>query len=388
VHHKFQKNNIFHKFLGKTLKKDLYRILLFGSIFLILFAIGSYIFLDYAITVDFENIKENPNYLQSEIKNKIFIFITFILIIFFLFAYVFVKNIKVELQKIDKYLYKISKKKYGQFIDLTLSDEFRQIGEKLEFTIERLYKLNRKKRKYNAKLKLANYQQEKLLGAISHELKNPMSSIIGYSQILKEELGNMGIEETYIKFIDKIISNGKRSDELLNRLRLAVQLENNKFELKYEVFNLPNLITRIVLNQKKEWQNRNIEQKYSKYEIYADQVLIELVVTNLIENALKYSDGDVFVSIDKDHIRVQDFGIGIKDNDLSNVTKRFYRVDNNTHQQSMGLGLAIVSYILKLHNLTLQIESEVGKGSVFSVDLTPVKHKELPQQLETISTPL
>jgi two-component system phosphate regulon sensor histidine kinase PhoR len=215
-----------------------------------------------------------------------------------------------------------------------------------------------------------------------------MSSIIGYSQILKEELGNMGIEETYIKFIDKIISNGKRSDELLNRLRLAVQLENNKFELKYEVFNLPNLITRIVLNQKKEWQNRNIEQKYSKYEIYADQVLIELVVTNLIENALKYSDGDVFVSIDKDHIRVQDFGIGIKDNDLSNVTKRFYRVDNNTHQQSMGLGLAIVSYILKLHNLTLQIESEVGKGSVFSVDLTPVKHKELPQQLETISTPL
>jgi two-component system phosphate regulon sensor histidine kinase PhoR len=386
VHHKF-KNKIFHKFLGKTLKKDLYRILLFGSIFLILFTIGSYIFLDYAITVDFENIKENPNYLKSEIENKIFIFLTSVLIIFFLFAYVFVKNIKIELQKIDKYLYKISKKKYGQFIDLTLSDEFRQIGEKLEFTIERLYKLNRKKRKYNAKLKLANYQQEKLLGAISHELKNPMSSIIGYSQILKDELGKLGIEETYLKFIDKVISNGKRSDELLNRLRLAVQLENNKFELKYSIFDLSNVIDVVIKNQKKEWQNRNIDTKYSEYEIYADKVLIELVVTNLIENALKYSDGDIFVSIDGNHIRVQDFGIGIGGNDLSNVTKRFYRVDNNTHQQSMGLGLAIVSYILKLHNLVLEIESEVGKGSIFSINLIPIKHKELPKQLETISTP-
>jgi two-component system phosphate regulon sensor histidine kinase PhoR len=215
-----------------------------------------------------------------------------------------------------------------------------------------------------------------------------MSSIIGYSQILKEELGNQGIEETYLKFIDKIISNGKRSDELLNRLRLAVQLENNKFELKYSVFNLSNVIDVVIKNQKKEWQNRNIETKYNEYEIYADKVLIELVTTNLIENALKYSDGDIIVYLENNHIRVQDFGIGIGGNDLSNVTKRFYRVDNNTHQQSMGLGLAIVSYILKLHNLTLQIESEIGKGSVFAVDLTPVKHQELPQQLKTISTPL
>jgi two-component system phosphate regulon sensor histidine kinase PhoR len=370
------------------LKKDLYRILLFGSIFLLIFTVGSYILLDYAITVDFENIKDNPDYLKSEIENKIFIFLTLILIIFFLFAYIFVKNIKIELQKIDKYLYKISKKRYGQFIDLTLSDEFRLIGEKLEYAIEKLHKLNKKKRKYNAKLKLANYQQEKLLGAISHELKNPMSSIIGYSQLLREELKENGVDEVYLKFIDKIINNGKRSDELLNRLRIAVQLENNKFELKYSVFDLAEVIDIVVLNQKRDWQNRSIEKKYNEYNIYADRVLIELIMVNLIENALKYSDGDIVISLDENHIRVRDFGVGIEENNLSNVTKRFYRVDLNTHQQSMGLGLAIVSYILKLHSLSLEIESEVGKGSTFSIDLTPIKHKELPKQLETISTPL
>ena len=97
----------------------------------------------------------------------------------------------------------------------------------------------------------------------------------------------------------------------------------------------------------------------------ADKDMLDNVLTNLVDNALKYSDDDVIISLSEAKLMVIDKGMGISEADIDKVASKFYRVHKNTWDNSMGLGLAIVSYILKLHDSSLIIESKVGEGSLF-----------------------
>jgi len=90
---------------------------------------------------------------------------------------------------------------------------------------------------------------------------------------------------------------------------------------------------------------------------------MEMTVINLIDNALKYSEDDVEVVLNEKEFCVIDKGDGIPEKEIDEITKKFYRINKNSWDNSMGLGLAIVSYILKLHNSHLHISSEVGKGT-------------------------
>lgn len=358
---------------------NLNKIFLINIFIAILISVTVFILIDFMIIDDFDSIKD-INILKDMIREKILILFLFVTIIYILLIKRVFFKIYEETLKVDKYLNDVHQKFFNKKLKLKYSLEFYSIGKQLSSIILKFDKLNRKKRKFNAKLKVINYQQEKLLGAISHELKNPMSSILGYSQILKDEFENENFPKIYTKFLNKIINNGKRIDELLDRLRLAVQLDNNKFELKYRVFHIDKSINSLVSNLDLV-SNRKITLDIESYELYADKTLIELVLVNLIENAIKYSNGDVIVKLENNYLKVTDFGIGIDENELSNVTKRFYRTDRKSHQQSMGLGLAIVSYILKLHNLKLDITSRLGTGSTFAVNLFHIKNRKLPKEI-------
>ena len=98
----------------------------------------------------------------------------------------------------------------------------------------------------------------------------------------------------------------------------------------------------------------------------ADRTIMEIVLKNLMENALKYSKDEVVVKIDKGNVSVIDKGTGISSSDISKVTKKFYRSGTHSWDNSMGLGLSIVKRILALHGTELEIESEEDKGSTFS----------------------
>jgi signal transduction histidine kinase len=108
----------------------------------------------------------------------------------------------------------------------------------------------------------------------------------------------------------------------------------------------------------------------------ADKTMMELALINLIENALKYSQSDVILSVSDNRFSVSDKGIGLDEKDIKNITAKFYRVRKNTWDNSMGLGLAIVDYILKLHNLELNITSKPNIGSNFSFNLKPILSKK------------
>lgn len=109
--------------------------------------------------------------------------------------------------------------------------------------------------------------------------------------------------------------------------------------------------------------------------VVADKTTIEMVVINLVDNAMKYSEDDVIVSISNNRLSVIDQGIGIADKEIEKISSKFYRVEKNTWDNSLGLGLAIVNYILTLHKTTLNIESTLNVGSTFWYELSPLMKK-------------
>ena len=103
-------------------------------------------------------------------------------------------------------------------------------------------------------------------------------------------------------------------------------------------------------------------------------------MTNLLDNALKYSEEEVVLTISDGRLAVMDRGMGIAPKELEQIANKFYRVQKNSWDNSMGLGLAIVSYILKLHHNKLDIKSEVGVGSTFSFDIRPLLNNVASQK--------
>jgi len=115
-----------------------------------------------------------------------------------------------------------------------------------------------------------------------------------------------------------------------------------------------------------KYVDRGIQISGESYMVEADRTLMEVVLKNLIENALKYSKEDVIVRIENGRVSVEDRGVGISEKELDKVTKKFYRSDTHTWDNSMGLGLSIVKTILNLHQSKLDISSTKEEGSTFS----------------------
>lgn len=285
------------------------------------------------------------------------------------------KKIRYDIEQITIYLEELSNKNYKAILHTKYFNEFLQISILLKNLAKKLHSRSRQKRKHTAKLRLINKQRNDILSAISHEFKNPVAAINGYAETLRDDPHSPVKIRT--KFLEKIISNAMKISNMLDRLALSVKLENNDLSIKSQEFNLGFLIDDVIENLEK----KHIEQKviFKKIDIFvkADKTMIELVLINLIDNALKYSQSDVKVSVDDNIISITDRGIGLNEKDIDNITAKFYRVRKNSWDNSMGLGLAIVDYILKLHSLELKIESKPDKGSKFSFNLKPILIKKL-----------
>jgi signal transduction histidine kinase len=243
----------------------------------------------------------------------------------------------------------------------------------LKNLVKKLSSRDKQKRKYTAKLRLMNKQRNDILSAISHEFKNPVASIMGYAQTLQEDPDiSPKIRE---KFLDKISSNGDKISKMLDRLALSVKLENNDLETSISHFNMQTLCEEVVSNIALKYRDRDIALKSSSIMIFADKTMIELALINLVDNALKYSDNDVEVVLKDTTVSVKDRGIGIQEEYLDKIGGKFYRVKKNSWDNSMGIGLAMVNYILKMHNSKLEIKSKFGEGSTFSFSIKEMLKK-------------
>jgi len=234
--------------------------------------------------------------------------------------------------------------------------------------LEKLKEENRKLKKENKKLKILNSSKDELISAISHEFKNPISIINGYIEtILSNELP----KDMNDKFLHKIQKNSLRLSELIDRLYLITRLENEKVKVKFTQFDLCETAKNII----ESFNSERIKLNCRKTTVFADKTLIEVVNYNLISNALKYSKDEITVNINE-NFEVIDKGKGINEKEIDLIKQKFYRIAKNEWDNSLGLGLAIVEKILKIHKTHLKIESEKGKGSRFYFDITSLKSKE------------
>lgn len=218
--------------------------------------------------------------------------------------------------------------------------------------------------------------RQEFVSNVSHELKTPITSI----KVLAESL-NMQEDvpiELYKEFMSDITSEIDRESKIIEDLLLLVKMDKTASSLNISSVNLNNLLELILKRLKPIAQKKNVEILFESFRpvvAEVDEVKFTQVISNLVENAIKYNniDGWVHVSLNADHqyfyVRVEDSGIGIPQESQDKVFDRFYRVDKARSRETggTGLGLAIVQQIILMHHGTVKLHSEEGHGTTFTV---------------------
>ncbi|MFT7860972.1 MAG: ATP-binding protein [Sulfurimonas sp.] len=317
------------------------------------------------LALELEGIKANI----MQLALKIFSVVTLFFIAIFYITYKINSQVETEVENIISFLKSLAKKQKSTYIKSEYSQEFALITNLLTKVSQIIVKQEKKKSKYTNRLKTLNKQKDDIISAISHEFKNPIAIVNGYSQTLIEDQDlNPDIRQ---KFLTKIHNNGTKLSELIDTLRLSLKLDSKQQSLNLSTFNLYDLVAECAENIQINYPGRKVLVNGPKdVTIKADPTLLGVVFSNLIENGVKYSEDEVVVNFDEKHIEVVDTGIGIAQKDLENITSKFYRVHKNSWNNSLGLGLFLVHTIVKLHNFKLSIESEENQGSTFSISFS------------------
>ncbi len=286
--------------------------------------------------------------------------------VFLLFGTYFIsKKIQAETDGILKFLFALTKRDEIIYIKSNYTLEFHRIARLLKKVALRLKKKDKQKLKQTAKLKLSNRQKDEIISAISHEFKNPIAIISGYSEtLINDEDLPKAMKE---KFLHKIHSSSNRMSALIDRLRLSLKLDEGKESLVLKKCNLEKLILDIISDLKITYKQREIVFKAQEVYLRADETLLCIAISNLIENALKYSEETIYVHLENNSLSIIDKGIGIEEKELHKITNKFYRVSKNGWNNSLGLGLNIVYNIINLHKFKLEITSKPLEGSEFII---------------------
>ena len=310
---------------------------------------------------ELDNIKNEYFYLTV----KVSILFIICIVLFFLLALKTSQRIESETNKILKFLNELIKQHKSLKIESTFSLEFNNITKLLTKVSDSLSKKDKKKSKYTAKLKLSNRQKDDIISAISHEFKNPIAVISGYSQTLLDDKNiNINIRN---KFLKKIVSNTEKLTNMIDRLRLSIKLEEGKQAYSFRKTNIVDMTNHIIDELNVTYPSRDIIVVAEDLNIEVDETMFNIAITNLIENALKYSEDAIYIDITKKKLSVSDVGIGVNSKDILKLTDKFFRVSNNGWNNSMGVGLSLVLNILNIHNFKLDIQSVENEGSTFSI---------------------
>ena len=230
------------------------------------------------------------------------------------------------------------------------------------------------------RLKEEEKRKESFLKMVSHELKTPVTSIKGYVQLLlslleknKKELpANLPLQPSLERIDNQIVRLTRLISEILDLSRL----EENKLDLKKEVFDLNDLVEQTVQDIKLTNTQHQMKVFHAyKAKVCADKDRIGQVLINFITNAIKYSPESHYIEIhvikregDRVAVSIRDKGIGIDEKDHSNIFKRFYRigVESEETYSGFGIGLYLANEIIERHNGHIELKSKKGEGSDFS----------------------
>src|ERR1700712_4817121 len=219
-------------------------------------------------------------------------------------------------------------------------------------------------------------QKKNFLLSVTHELKSPLASIkILLQTIQKRDL----TKEQTLNFIGKSLMDIERLDDMVENMLLASKIDNRSYTFPKDKFSLSVLVDSIVNRlqiTKCEGTQQIIDAEIEpKVEITGDKFALTSVVTNLIENAIKYSGPCETVAVklfsknEKIYLEVADHGIGIADEEKSRIFDKFYRVgsEDTRNTKGTGLGLYIVKQVLEKHEASIRVKDNEPTGSIFEV---------------------
>lgn len=220
--------------------------------------------------------------------------------------------------------------------------------------------------------KLENAKKDFFANA-SHELKSPLTSILGYAQMIEQ--GFLETKEEVKEALEKIRQEGKRMNDIISEMLDLSRLESESKSEEYKVLSLQEALEHNINLLLTSANEKNIEIRIEgeNFSVYLIKEDLDILLKNLLENAIRYNkqNGKVLISLVKEKhlLSIQDTGIGIPEESLSRIFERFYRVDKSRSRKlgGTGLGLSIVKHICTNERIQIHVASKLDEGTTFTL---------------------
>jgi PAS domain S-box-containing protein len=231
----------------------------------------------------------------------------------------------------------------------------------------------------NREVERANRLKTEFLASMSHELRTPLHTIIGFSELLGEQLEGP-LTDKQQRFVGHILQDARHLLELINEVLDISKIESGRLELKQETFDFGQCVEEVMAGIRHHAASRNItlENQNNFHEsLYADRLRLKEILYNLLNNAVKFTPegGRVWIEAGREgdtlHISVCDTGIGIPEKEQPSIFEKFYQVGDISGgvREGTGLGLPITKHLVELHGGAISVASQPGKGSSFRLVL-------------------
>ncbi|KRF62062.1 hypothetical protein ASG99_06590 [Bacillus sp. Soil768D1] len=298
----------------------------------------------------------------GEFRFYLSVLLVLTLLLSFLFVIINTRFIVKPITKLTEATKRIADGNYSSKLNVTRSDEIGDLAKhftKMTRSIQRL-----------------DDMRQEFVSNVSHEIQSPLASIQGFSQTLQSEELTKEQRNKYLSIIEK---ESRRMSLLSKQLLMLASLDKEDDALQWSSFDLAQQIRQVMFMLEWNWREKDmvIEMDLPSTIISADEKLLNQVWTNLITNSIKYSDigSSIVIQIKKIdgfvEVKIADTGMGIPEEDLPYILDRFYKVDKvrNRSETGSGLGLSITKKLVELHGGTIEVQSELGKGTTFYIRL-------------------
>ncbi len=296
-------------------------------------------------------------------------------ILFITYFLLLTKKFVIYLDEISSGITEISNGRFEHRIDIKNEDEFAEIANKVNKMADDIKRLIENDRK-------SEHNKNQLITSVAHDLRTPLTSIIGYLELVSDQ--NKLTPEVRQKYIEVAYNKSKRLEKLIEDLFAYTNYSFGETTLDLTEIDMVKFMNQLIDEFYPSFTENKLEYEFKTDSVsavvLADGNLLARAFANLISNAIKYgNDGKrVEISLNKDNgkviVAITNYGRLIPEEELENIFERFYRIEGSRSSETggTGIGLAIVKSIIKMHDGTIHVKSDLN-GTVFQVELDEKK---------------
>ena len=300
----------------------------------------------------------------QSILNMVLITLLLVSLAATLMTFLMTNNIIIPIAQMKKAAEAITKGDFSQEVHITSNDEVGELASSFNVMAKELQSVDT--------------LQSDFIANISHDFRSPLTSIKGYVEAI---LDGTIPQEQYPKYLSIVLDEANRLTKMTNNILDLTKMENGQIELHRVNFDINEMIIKLALSLEQRFEEKKIHVDFQfiqeKLYVNADLDLIQRVVYNLLDNALKFTEEGDSITVEtsivarKAYIVVSDTGMGISEEVLPHIFERFHKGDKSRGKNKMGagLGLAIVKQIMLTHHEDITVRSQVGEGTKFAFSL-------------------